>query len=111
MLSNLYLNIYFFASPFRAEALEMFERNAFFKLWDPAVLKIYTESGLYPSFDADGNPCVRLKMPGIQEAILFSQSHTAFDVWQRLPDVDERIEIRWVVPGKPGSNEYVFSSV
>jgi len=89
----------------RAEALEMFERNAFFKVWDPAVLKIYTESGLYPSFDADGNPCVRLKMPGIQEAILFSQSHTAFDVWQRLPDVDERIEIRWVVPGKPGSNE------
>lgn len=44
-------------------------------------------------------------MPGIQEAIIFSEAHTAFEVWQRLHSLDEGMEIRWIVPGKEDAYE------
>lgn len=44
-------------------------------------------------------------MPGIQEAIVFAATLTQFEVYQRMRDLDERIELRWVVPGKSGAGE------
>lgn len=75
------------------------------------MLKIYVECGMYPTYDANGNSIVRLKMSGMQEAILFTELHTQFEVYHRLPTLDERIEIRWVVPGKAGAGEYAFSDM
>lgn len=46
-------------------------------------------------------------MPGMQEAVVFVESETHYEAWQRLEDLDERIELRWIVPGKPGAHEYV----
>ncbi|KAG6890490.1 hypothetical protein C0992_000982 [Termitomyces sp. T32_za158] len=77
-----------------------------FSVPDPAALKVYIECGTYDTRDpVTGEPIIRLKMPGIQEAIVFSETHTEFEVFQQLPTLDERIELRWIVPGKPGAEE------
>ncbi|KAF5384323.1 hypothetical protein D9615_003313 [Tricholomella constricta] len=91
----------------REEALEILKQSPFFGAWDPAVLKTYIDCGTYDTIDpATRKPIIRLKMPGIQEAIVFSETHTEFEVFERLPTLDERIELRWIVPGKPGAGEF-----
>ena len=45
-------------------------------------------------------------MSGIHEAIVFSETHTEFEVYDRLPVLDERIKLRWVVPGQEGAMEF-----
>jgi len=37
-------------------------------------------------------------MPSIHEAIVFAETHTRSEVYQRLPDLDERIELLWIMP-------------
>jgi hypothetical protein len=37
-------------------------------------------------------------MPGIQEGIVFSETHTEREVYQRLSELDEKIELRWIMP-------------
>ncbi|KAG5644670.1 hypothetical protein DXG03_007969 [Asterophora parasitica] len=94
--------------PSREEAFDILKKSPFFGAWDPAVLKIYIECGTYDTIDpATGKSVIRLKMPGIQEGIVFSETHTEFEVFERLPTLNERIELRWVMPGKPGAGEYV----
>jgi hypothetical protein len=44
-------------------------------------------------------------MPGILEAVNFSHLVTPFEVYERLVDLDERIVLRWLTPGKPTANE------
>ena len=44
-------------------------------------------------------------MPGIIEAVVFAHLITPFDVYERLVDLDERIVLRWLIPGKPGAGE------
>jgi len=78
----------------REEALRLFSATPFFAAWDPAVLKIYVECGLCD--DLKGG--VRLKMPGIQEAVVFTEMLAKLEVWDLLPTLDERIELRWVIP-------------
>ncbi|KAJ6630584.1 Alpha/Beta hydrolase protein [Mycena sp. CBHHK59/15] len=75
----------------REEAHASFATNPFFAAWDPRVLTLYVAHGLSP---APGGG-VQLAMPGVQEAL----------VWDMLPELEERIELRWVVPGKPGEPE------
>jgi hypothetical protein len=83
----------------REEALDSFTKNDFFRSWDPEVLKIYVECGTTPSRDSSGDPVICLKMPGIHEAVVFSETHTECEVYQRLQELDERIELRWIMPG------------
>jgi hypothetical protein len=78
------------------EAKQSFLQNPFFASWDPAVLDIYLSCGL--THTTEGS--VTLKMPGIQEAVMFAHTRTSFEVWDRLENLDERVELRWVVPGK-----------
>ncbi|OCH94591.1 alpha/beta-hydrolase [Obba rivulosa] len=78
----------------REEALRLFSAISFFAAWDPAVLELYVECALCD--DPDGG--VRLKMPGIQEAVVFSEMLTKHEVWELLPALDERIELRWIIP-------------
>ncbi|KAG5637889.1 hypothetical protein H0H81_002774 [Sphagnurus paluster] len=88
--------------PSREAALAILQQSPFFGAWDPAALRIYVDCGTYPSEDGTG---VKLKMPGIQESIVFSETHTEYEVFERLPLLEERVELRWVVPGKPGAGE------
>ena len=44
-------------------------------------------------------------MPGILEAVNFSHLITPFEVYERLVNLDERIVLRWLTPGKPGARE------
>ena len=45
-------------------------------------------------------------MPGILEAVVCSHLITPFEVYERLVDLDERIVLRWIIPGKPGAREF-----
>lgn len=83
---------------YREEALRILSETPFFAAWDPAVLKLYVECGTTP--DSGGG--VRLKTPTIQEALVFTESRTPYEVWEMIENLDERIELRWVVPGKLG---------
>ena len=100
------ITLLYYNHPNRQEALHSFLKNPFFQSWDPAVLKIYVECGIYLTKDEQtGKEIAKLKMPGILEAVNFSHLVTRFEVYQRLVDLDERIVLRWLMPGKPGSDE------
>ena len=45
-------------------------------------------------------------MPAILEAVVFSHLITPFEVYKRSVDLDERIVLRWLIPGKPGAEEF-----
>lgn len=54
-------------------------------------------------------------MPSIQEALVFADRMGSIEAWELLERLDERIELRWVVPGKPNDKgcvilDYKFSS-
>lgn len=85
--------------------MKLLAKTQFFGAWDPEALRVYVEYGTTPSFDSNGKPNIRLKMPGIHEAAVFSETHTECEVYQRLPELDERIELRWIMPGHPGASE------
>ncbi|KAF8958109.1 Alpha/beta hydrolase family-domain-containing protein [Flammula alnicola] len=90
----------------REEALESFLKSPFFGAWDPASLNVYVECGIYTTADPiSGKTVAKLKMPGVQEAVVFAELHTEYEVFQRLANLDERITLRWVTPGKPGASE------
>ncbi|KAI0827409.1 Alpha/Beta hydrolase protein [Trametes gibbosa] len=78
------------------EALKQFSTIPFFQAWDPAVLDVYLECGLYETTDGK----VKLKMPRIQEAICFSENYAPFECFELLSTLDERIELRWLVAGR-----------
>lgn len=86
----------------KAEALSTFQKSPFFLAWDPTSLELYVACGTYLTQDN----LAKLKMSGIHEAIVFSETHTEFEVYDRLPVLDERIKLRWVVPGKEGAPEF-----
>ena len=44
-------------------------------------------------------------MPGVLEGVVFAHFITPFEVYERLVDLDERIVMRWILPGKPGASE------
>ncbi|KAF8804353.1 hypothetical protein BYT27DRAFT_7225411 [Phlegmacium glaucopus] len=89
----------------RQEALDSFSKNPFFQAWHPAVLRIYVDCGIYLTKDEHGKEIAKLKMPGVLEAVVFADIHTAFEVYERLVNLDERIVMRWLMPGKPGAPE------
>lgn len=80
----------------REEALQQFSAIPFFAAWDPAVLKIYVECGLHAGRDGQ----LKLKMPGVQEAVCFAENYAPFECFELLSGLDERVELRWLVAGK-----------
>lgn len=79
----------------REEALQLLEKAPFFAAWDPEVLKIYVQHGLAP--DPKGG--FRLKVSGVQEAVVFAESRVPCEVWELFDRLDEMIELRWIMPG------------
>ncbi|KAG2159382.1 Alpha/beta hydrolase family-domain-containing protein [Suillus bovinus] len=84
--------------PSREEALRLFKASPFFRAWHPDTLQLYVTYGL--TKDSQGG--VKLKMSALQEALVFSDRIGSREAWELLEKVDERIELRWIVPGKPG---------
>ncbi|KAJ3506250.1 hypothetical protein NLJ89_g6975 [Agrocybe chaxingu] len=91
--------------PPREEALPSFKQNPFFQVWDPAVIDVYVDCGTYPTKDASDKQIAKLKVSSMQEAVVFSEAHTQNEVFQRMVTLDERIPLRWVMPGRPGAPE------
>ncbi|KAF7363653.1 AB hydrolase-1 domain-containing protein [Mycena sanguinolenta] len=87
--------------PSREIAHKTFAANPFFAAWDPRVLDAYVAHGLVEAPDGS----VQLAMPGLQEALVFEGTPSGAPVWDMLPTLDERIPLRWVVPGQPGEPE------
>jgi len=85
--------------PTREEALRLFKQVPFFAAWDSETLKIYVEHGLAP--DPKGG--FRLKMSGLQEAIVFVEARVPCEIWELLESLDDRIELRWIMPGDQGA--------
>lgn len=83
--------------PSREEALRLFKASPFFGAWHPDALQLYVTYGLCK--DPQGG--VKLKMSGLHEALVFADRIGANEAWELLEKVDERIELRWIVPGKP----------
>ncbi|KII91718.1 hypothetical protein PLICRDRAFT_173525 [Plicaturopsis crispa FD-325 SS-3] len=83
--------------PSREEALRAFSATPFFKAWDPAALAVYVECGLAPDPVRGG---VRLKTSGIQEGVMFSEMRVPQETWTLLKTLDERVELKWIVPSE-----------
>ena len=135
VFSSYVLNLREIIVIYREEARRLFSHSPFFTAWDPAVLDIYIECGLYspsethpiPPNDTiqDGKELapledelpkdkkheVRLKMPGYQEAVVFCERRVGHEVFETLPKLDERIPIRWIVAGKDANTYVSLSSV
>ena len=60
------------------------------------MLQRYINHGL---IDTKGG--VRLKMSGLQEGLSFANQRSAWETWELLEKLDERITLRWVVPEQP----------
>lgn len=81
---------------YRDEALKTLSASPFFGLWDSEVLKLYVEYGIYKD-----NGVYRLKTSPMQEAIGFIGTQSGSEeTWIRMMSLDERIELRWIVPGE-----------
>lgn len=90
----------------RDEVATSYLKNPFFQAWHPDVLKVYIEAGIYDTTDEQGNPVVKLKMPGIYESIVFSERTVGHETWQNLPNIPERITMRWIVPDRSDADEF-----
>ncbi|KAF8697674.1 hypothetical protein AX14_001307 [Amanita brunnescens Koide BX004] len=87
----------------RSEALSLFQKSPFFSSWDPEVLRIYVECGLY---ETSSQPAVKLKMPPIYESVVFDAAEsTPEEVFANMYRLDHRIKLRWIVPGVDNPQE------
>lgn len=77
-------------------AHKAFASSPFFRAWDPAALAVYVECGLYET----PSGTVRLKTRPVQEAVTFADHQVPPETFELLAHLDERVELRWVVPGK-----------
>ncbi|KAM6489820.1 hypothetical protein JOM56_014843 [Amanita muscaria] len=94
----------------KSEAIGLLKKIPFFSSWDPESLEVYAECGLTDTIDEKGNELVKLKAPGLQEAVVFSSIQTQMEVYARLPTLDEKIKLRWVMPGRIDPDDLVCGS-
>ncbi|TDL19494.1 alpha/beta-hydrolase [Rickenella mellea] len=81
----------------REEARRLFAANPFFAAWDPKVLDTYVEHGLVQDV---ANEKFVLKTPARQEGVCFTEVRVGCEVFELLPTLDPRIEVRWILAGK-----------
>ena len=86
-------------SSVREEALAQFSKTPFFARWNPHVLEVYAECGLVECEDGPGQ-VVRLKMPPLQEAVVFAETRASYEAWELLGQLSEDVELRWMMPGE-----------
>lgn len=62
------------------------------------MLHTYIKHGLMPDPVHPDSGFI-LKTPGFQEALILSSMRFAGEVWDLLEHIDERVSLRWVMPG------------
>jgi hypothetical protein len=67
------------------EALRLFKASPFFGTWHPDVLQLYVTYGLC----GDSQGGVKLKVSGIQEALVLANRVPANEAWELLEKLDE----------------------
>ncbi|RPD76053.1 alpha/beta-hydrolase [Lentinus tigrinus ALCF2SS1-7] len=77
----------------KEEAHKGFSAIPFFKAWDPSTLDVYIECALYRAPDGQ----LKLKMPGIQEAVCFAESYATFEMFELLEKLPPAVETRWLM--------------
>lgn len=70
------------------------------------MLRSYIEHGLTP--DPAGG--VKLKTPGMQEALTFaSETRLSNEVWELLERIDDRVALRWMMPGDQNALSHPYA--
>ncbi|KAG2347253.1 hypothetical protein BDR05DRAFT_958745 [Suillus weaverae] len=82
------------------DVLRSFKSSPMFSAWHPDVLRLYVDYGLYE----DESGCIRLKMPPVQEALILANPRTSRETWELMEKLDEKIELLWILPGKPSQD-------
>ncbi|KDQ07653.1 hypothetical protein BOTBODRAFT_38634 [Botryobasidium botryosum FD-172 SS1] len=80
----------------REDARDSLSRSPFFAAFHPSVFEKYVEHALCPDPTTGG---VRLKMDPMQEAVVFAELIVPREVWELLPTLDPRVELRWIMAG------------
>jgi len=80
--------------PSREKAYALLSKSPFFGTWDPDVLRSYVDYALVE--DLDGQ--VRLKCKNFQEAVVFADTMRSIEAWSVLPQIENRIAMKWLVP-------------
>ncbi|KAI0289945.1 Alpha/Beta hydrolase protein [Russula brevipes] len=93
--------------PSREEAYTLLSKSPFFGTWDPDVLRTYVDYALVE--DSSGR--VSLKCTSIQEAVVFADGKRSVEAWLALPQIDNRIAIKWLVPSPEASILKTFEIV
>lgn len=94
----------------KTEALQSFKKNPFFANWDPLSLELYVECQLWEKESGE----TKLKMSGTwvggrvyffrsadhspQEGTVFVGHRGAFEAWDILPLLDERVALKFILP-------------
>jgi pimeloyl-ACP methyl ester carboxylesterase len=80
----------------REAALKHMSKSPLSTVWDPDVLSAFVEHALTP----DPRGGMRLKCSPVQEGLVYADARVAYEVWELIEHLDERVELRWVSPGK-----------
>ncbi|KZO99066.1 hypothetical protein CALVIDRAFT_596192 [Calocera viscosa TUFC12733] len=87
--------------PSLADARASFLRSPFFKNWHPAVFHAYVTHALHAHPSSPG--AVALKQSPYDEVVCYFNPPSPAETWALLPELDEAVELRWVMGRDPGT--------
>ncbi|KAF9010776.1 Alpha/beta hydrolase family-domain-containing protein [Cyathus striatus] len=88
----------------RKEAREGLLKSPMFQAFHPDVFEVYLTYGLY---EDPKTRLVKLKCDPAWEASEFTENRTNAEIFELLPTLDERVELRWILGGKEGASNLV----
>ncbi|PCH35875.1 alpha/beta-hydrolase [Wolfiporia cocos MD-104 SS10] len=80
----------------RESAVDSIHRSAYFKPWDPEIIRLYCQYAIVKT--ADGR--FRLKTVPYLEALMLFERRSVYETWELLNEIDSRIWLHWIWGGK-----------
>ncbi|PCH38982.1 hypothetical protein WOLCODRAFT_21287 [Wolfiporia cocos MD-104 SS10] len=80
----------------RQSAVDSIHRSAYFKPWDPEILRLYCQHAIVKT--ADGR--FRLKTIPYLEALMLFERRSVYETWELLNEIDSRIWLHWIWGGR-----------
>ncbi|KAF9446266.1 hypothetical protein P691DRAFT_733620 [Macrolepiota fuliginosa MF-IS2] len=94
----------------KEEAYAEFSSSPFYKAWDPETLELYIYHGLYDTTITTPigmhKRVAKLKLTSLHEALVFAGGDVLMEAFARLPELDERVRLHWIMPGAKGATEF-----
>lgn len=84
----------------RDEALRLFKKSPALAAWHPDVVEKYVKHGLVRAYKDEKDARVKLKMPGLQEAVVFVDNQVAYEVFELLEGLDDKVDLFWVLASR-----------